>query len=141
MNRVGLRYFWVFLAGLTFGVLLIKGRIASWSRIQEMFWFESFHMYGVIISAIAVAMMGVYLVRRFDVRTLKGESIAIASKTSDRGQLFGGLLFGAGWAITGACPGPMYALLGSEGLPAFLMLLSAIAGAWVYGALKPRLPH
>jgi hypothetical protein len=141
MSRLGLRYIWVFLAGLTFGVLLIKGRIASWSRIQEMFWFESFHMYGVILSAIAVAMIGVYLVRRFDVRTLKGESIAIAAKTSDRGQVFGGLLFGAGWALTGACPGPMYALLGSEGLPAAIMLLSAIGGAWVYGALRQHLPH
>lgn len=141
MSTLRFRYVWVFLAGLVFGVILIKGRIASWSRIQEMFWFESLHMYGIILSAVLVAMAGVFLVRRFDMRTLGGSTISIAPKTADRGQMYGGLLFGAGWAITGACPGPMYALLGSEGLPAALMLLSAIAGAWVYGALRTYLPH
>lgn len=141
MSALRLRYLWVFLAGSIFGVILIKGRIASWSRIQEMFWFESFHMYGVILSAILVAMIGVQCMRRSELRTLQGETIKVSSKSADKGQLFGGLMFGAGWALTGACPGPMYALLGSEGLPAAIMLLSAIGGAWVYGALRQHLPH
>lgn len=141
MNATVLRYGGVFFGGIVFGVVLIKGRIASWSRIQEMFWFESFHMYGVILSAIVVAIIGVQWVRRSELRSLQGEPIKIAPKATDRGQLIGGLLFGAGWALTGACPGPMYALLGSEGLPAMVMLLSAIGGAWIYGAVRSRLPH
>ena len=141
MSGSVLRYGGVFLGGLAFGVVLIKGRIASWSRIQEMFWFESFHMYGVILSAIVVAMIGVQWIRRSELRSLQGESIKITPKSADRGQMIGGLSFGAGWALTGACPGPIYALLASEGLPAVVMLLSAVMGAWVYGAIRARLPH
>ncbi|MFM1884916.1 MAG: hypothetical protein RL026_73 [Pseudomonadota bacterium] len=141
MNRLLARNLAVLLLGVGFGILLVKGRIASWYRIQEMFWFEGFHLYGVIGSALAVAATGVWLIRRSGARTLRGETITIPAKPVDHGNWIGGLIFGIGWALVGACPGPVYALLGAVGAPALLILLSALAGAWAYGALKPRLPH
>ncbi len=129
------------LAGMFFALLLIKGEVISWYRIQEMFRFQSFHMYGIIGSAVAVGILSVYLIRRFNIKTIYGEKIEIHSRQFNKGQVIGGLLFGAGWALTGACPGPLYALIGAGIWPVIIILLSAIAGTWVYGCFRDRLPH
>ncbi|MBI1192315.1 MAG: YeeE/YedE family protein [Bacteroidetes bacterium] len=127
--------------GLAFGVVFVKAEIISWFRIQEMFRFQSFHMYGVIGSAVVVGMLSVLLIRRFNIKTIEGETIVIASKTFNKGQIYGGLLFGFGWAITGACPGPLFAQIGNGASVVLVTLLSAIAGTWVYGYFREKLPH
>ncbi len=131
------------LVGAFFGIVLAKSEAISWFRIQEMFRFQSFHMYGIIGFAVAVAAVSVALIKRFGVKTLRSEAITIAPKEYSRGysQIIGGTLFGAGWALLGACPGPLYALIGSGVTVMLVPLLGAIAGAWIYGALRPRLPH
>jgi uncharacterized protein len=129
------------IVGVVFGVVFVKAEIISWFRIQEMFRFQSFHMYGVIGSAVAVGMMSVFLIKKLNIKTLDGETVVIAPKTFNKGQIYGGLLFGIGWAITGACPGPLYAQIGYGFGAITLTLLSAIAGTWIYGILKDKLPH
>ena len=131
------------LLGALFGVVLVKSEVISWFRIQEMFRFQSFHMYGVIGSAVAVAALSVWLIKKLRVKTLQGEEISIPPKQWGTGARYwvGGTLFGLGWALTGACPGPLFALLGAGVGVILLAILSAVAGAWVYGALRPRLPH
>lgn len=129
------------IAGCLFGVILIKAEVVSWFRIQEMFRLESFHMYGVIGSAVVTGIISVQIIKRFNIKTLSGEKIELPQKKFNKGQIYGGLIFGFGWALTGACPGPMYALIGSGVLVIFVMLLSAIAGTWVYGLIKEKLPH
>src|SRR5882757_7871886 len=96
-----------FIAGLVFGIVLVKAEIISWWRIQEMFRLQSFHMYGVIGSAVVTGMLSVWLIKKFNIRTLTGEPIRFHPKKFNKGQVFGGVLFGFGWAITGACPGPL----------------------------------
>lgn len=129
------------LAGLLFGIVLVKAQVVSWFRIQEMFRFDSFHMYGIIGSAVITGMIGVWLIRKFKVKTISGENIVIPRKQFDWGMVYGGLIFGCGWAITGACPGPLFALIG-VGYPVIILsLLSAILGTWTYGLLKDKLPH
>jgi uncharacterized membrane protein YedE/YeeE len=133
---------WVFgLVGVVFGIVFVKAEIISWVRIQEMFRLDSFHMYGVIGSAVLVGLLSVQLIRRFGIRTLQGEPITIAPKQFSQGQIWGGLLFGFGWAITGACPGPLFAQIGAGYTAVSLTLLSALAGTWVYGAIRKHLPH
>jgi uncharacterized protein len=125
---------WVYgIVGLLFGTIFAKAEIISWFRIQEMFRLDSFHMYGVIGSAVLVGMLSVQLIKRFNVKTLTGDTIAIAPKQFNTGQIYGGLLFGCGWAITGACPGPLFAQIGAGFGVVSVTLLSAIAGTWVYG--------
>ena len=127
--------------GVAFGIVLVKAEIVSWFRIQEMFRLDSFHMYGVIGSAIAVGALSIWLIKRFGIRTIAGERVAIAPKPFHKGQIYGGLLFGLGWAITGACPGPLFAQIGSGFWVVSVTLLSALAGTWLYGFLQNRLPH
>jgi uncharacterized membrane protein YedE/YeeE len=129
------------LLGTWFGVVLTKSEAVSWFRIQEMFRFQSFHMYGIMGSAVAVAMISIALLKRFRVRTLAGEPIRLEPKTFSWGQVFGGTTFGLGWALTGACPGPLFALIGAGVYPMIVGLASAIAGVWVYGLIRHRLPH
>jgi uncharacterized membrane protein YedE/YeeE len=129
------------IAGTTFGIILIKSEVVSWFRIQEMFHLQSFHMYGIIGSAIVVAAISVWLIKRFNIKTIYGEKIEFHNKPFSKGQVFGGLLFGFGWAITGACPGPLLAQIGSGATVIAVTLLSAIAGTWVYGYFKEKLPH
>ncbi len=129
------------LVGIAFGIVFVKGEIISWFRIQEMFRFQSFHMYGVIGSAVVVGAISVWLIKRFQVRSFAGEQIVFQDKTFNKGQVIGGLLFGFGWAMTGACPGPLFALIGTGATVIFITLLSAIAGTWVYGYFRERLPH
>lgn len=128
-------------AGLLFGILLVKSEVISWFRIQEMFHLQSFHMYGVIGSAIATGMLSVWLIKKFRIKTIHGETVIFTRKKINKGNIYGGLLFGAGWAITGACPGPLYAQVGAGFTVVIITLLSAIAGTWVYGWSKEKLPH
>lgn len=131
------------LFGLLFGIVLVKSEVVSWFRIQEMFRFDSIHMYGIIGSAVAVAAVGVQLIKRLKLTTLHGEPIEIPPKAWGRGTRYwaGGILFGFGWALLGACPGPMFALLGSGVTVMLVAIASALAGTWLYGALRPHLPH
>lgn len=129
------------LLGVLFGIVLIKSEVVSWYRIQEMFRFQSFHMFGVLGSAVAVGAISLWLIRRYAARTTYGEEIVIPYKPLTKGSLWGGLAFGLGWAMTGACPGPIYALIGSGHVAMFAVLGGALSGAYVYGLLRPKLPH
>lgn len=129
------------MAGVMFGILLVKSEVISWFRIQEMFRLQSFHMYGVIGSAVVTGIISIWLIKRFNVKTIYGEKIEISPKKFNKGQIYGGLLFGFGWALTGACPGPIYAQIGTGATVIIVTLLSAIAGTWVYGLLRDKLPH
>lgn len=128
--------------GIAFGIILLKSEVVSWFRIYEMFHFDAFHMYGIIGSAIICLAIGIALVKRKNMKSYDGKSIAIADKTSGVKQLIiGGTIFGLGWAITGACPGPMFVLLGKGILSIGVVIVFAILGTFVYGLLKPKLPH
>ena len=129
------------LAGLLFGIVLVKSQVISWFRIQEMFRFQAFHMYGTIGSAIVVGIISILLIKQFKLKTIHHEQIIIPDKIFHWGNVYGGLIFGLGWAITGACPGPLYAQIGSGFLITVITLLSAIAGTWIYGLLREKLPH
>jgi uncharacterized protein len=127
--------------GVMFGIVFVKAEIISWFRIQEMFRLESFHMYGVIGSAVVVGAISVWIIKKFNVKTIDGEEITFHPKTFNKGQIFGGLTFGLGWAITGACPGPLYAQVGTGATVILVTVLAAIAGTWVYGKFRDKLPH
>lgn len=127
--------------GIIFGITFIKAEIVSWFRIQEMFRLHSFHMYGVIGTAVVVGAISVMLIKHFKLRTLYGEQVRFEDKKFDKGMIYGGLIFGVGWAITGACPGPLFAQIGGGFSIVAVTLLSAIAGTWSYGALRDKLPH
>jgi len=127
--------------GLLFGIVFVKAEIISWFRIQEMFRFQSFHMYGVIGSAVVVGIISVYLIKRFKIKTIYGEPVQFHRKQFNKGQVYGGLLFGLGWAVTGACPGPLFAQIGTGASVIVVVLLSAIVGTWVYGRFREKLPH
>lgn len=130
------------LAGVYFGVVLVKAEVVSWYRIQEMFHFQSIHMYGIIGLAVVTGAVSVALLKAFKARSVEGVEIAPKGKPFNRiGNPVGGLIFGFGWALTGACPGPLYAILGAGYWPILLAIVSALAGAIAYGYLKPRLPH
>ena len=127
--------------GIFFGIVFVKAEIVSWFRIQEMFKLQSFHMYGVIGSAVVVGMISVALIKRYNARSIEGEKIHLEPKRFHKGQIYGGLIFGLGWALTGACPGPLFAQIGTGATVIIVTLLSAIAGTWVYGRFMDRLPH
>lgn len=129
------------LLGVVFGILLVKSEVISWFRIQEMFRLQSFHMYGVIGSAVVTGIISVWLIKRFHIKTISGQSITLPAKKFNKGQVYGGILFGFGWAITGACPGPLYAQVGAGFSVVIVTILSAIAGTWFYGLLREKLPH
>lgn len=127
--------------GILFGIIFIKAEIISWFRIQEMFRFQSFHMYGVIGSAVFVGMLSVWIIRKYNIKTIYGEKVSLHPKEFNKGQVIGGLIFGLGWAMTGACPGPLFAQIGSGATAIAITLASAIAGTWVYGYIREKLPH
>lgn len=129
------------LAGLLFGIVLVKSEVVSWFRIQEMFRLQSFHMYGVIGSAVVTGVISLLLIKKLGLKTIYGEPIRLSRKKFNKGQIFGGLLFGLGWALTGACPGPLFAQIGTGLTVVIVTLLSAIAGTWFYGLLRDKLPH
>ncbi|MGM0586857.1 MAG: DUF6691 family protein [Bacteroidota bacterium] len=131
------------LSGLFFGFVLVKSEVVSWFRIQEMFRFDAFHMYGIIGVAIIVAMISIQIIKKMNVKDLDGNAISIPPK--DPSQLVrytvGGTIFGLGWALLGACPGPMFSLLGTGLLIMVVPIVTALIGTWVYGAIRPKLPH
>lgn len=129
------------IVGVLFGIVFVKSEVVSWFRIQEMFRLQSFHMYGIIGSAIVVGIISIWLIKKFNIKTIYGEKIEFHDKTFNKGQIYGGLIFGLGWAITGACPGPLFAQIGTGATVIVVTLLSAIAGTWVYGLLRDKLPH
>lgn len=129
------------LIGICFGIVFVKAEIVSWFRIQEMFRLASFHMYGVIGTAIVVATISTLVIKKLNIKTIYGEEVVFSERPFNKGNIIGGLLFGFGWALTGACPGPLYGLVGS-GFPVFIVaLLSAVTGTYVYGILQDKLPH
>lgn len=126
--------------GMLFGIILTKAEVISWFRIQEMFRLQSFHMYGVIGSAVVTGMISIFIIKRFNVRSIYGEKLILEDKVFSKGQIYGGLVFGFGWAMTGACPGPMFAQIGTGATVVLISLISAVAGTWVYGKFKDHLP-
>jgi uncharacterized membrane protein YedE/YeeE len=131
------------LLGVCFGIILTQSEVVSWFVLQEMFRFQSPRMYEIIASAIAVAGFALALIRRLGARSISGEPIVIPPKTMGRGirYLAGGTIFGLGWALSGACPGPLFALVGNGVTVMIVVIISALAGTWLYGVLRPRLPH
>lgn len=127
--------------GVLFGIVFVKAEIISWFRMQEMFRLQSFHMYGVIGTAVVVGAISIALIKKFKVKTIHGEEINFTPKKFNKGQIIGGLIFGLGWALTGACPGPIFAQIGMGITVMIVVLLSAIAGTWVYGFFREKLPH
>ena len=129
------------LAGIIFGTTLIKADAVSWFRMQEMFHFQGFQMYGIFLTAIPTGALSVWLIKKLNIKTIDGEPVKIVKKKFNLGTVFGSMIFGIGWAMTGTCPGPIYVQIGSGLSIAILTLISALAGTWVYGYLKPKLPH
>ena len=127
--------------GIVFGIILTKAEVISWFRIQEMFRFQSFHMYGIIGSAVVIGAISIIFLKRFKVKSINGEEIIFPSKPYNKGLLIGGSAFGLGWALTGACPGPIFAIIGNGYSVFIVTLIFALLGAWVYGLLKEKLPH
>ncbi len=130
------------LIGIFFGIVLVKSEAVSWYRIYEMFQFQSFHMYGIIGSAVLVGIIGIWLIKRSHLKSIDGKNIEIPPK--DKGiarYLIGGTIFGFGWALAGACPGPMYILVGTGVLSMLIVIGGAMLGTFVYGLLKDKLPH
>lgn len=126
--------------GLIFGLALTKGEAISWFRIQEMFRFESFHMFGIFITAIPLGALGIFLLRQLNIKTIDGEVITKPEKKYHNGVIIGSLIFGFGWGLTGACPGPLYVQIGSGYMVTIVTLLSAIAGTWTFGRFQSYFP-
>ena len=138
-----MKYLKYLVLGTLFGIILTKSEVISWWRIQEMFRFQSFHMYGVIGSAVVVGMISIQLIKRNRLKSLDGELITLPDKKYTHGTWIGGTIFGLGWALTGACPGPLVAQIGAGvGVGAVaVLILAALAGTWTYSALREKLPH
>lgn len=128
------------LIGTFFGFVLTKGEAISWYRIQEMFRFDSFHMFGIFMTAVPVGALSLWIIRKFKIKSADGSDIEMPRKPYHHGIIIGSLLFGFGWALTGACPGPIYAQLGSGVLVTVVTLLAALAGTWTYGLVQKYLP-
>jgi len=129
------------LVGMIFGIVFVKAEIISWFRIQEMFQATSFFMYGVIGTAVVVSAVSVFLIRKFGLSSIYGEKITFENKELNKGQIYGALIFGIGWAITGACPGPLFAQAGSGFSIIIVTIFFAITGTWIYGKFRDKLPH
>ncbi len=137
-----IKYFKYLIVGVAFGIIMTKSEVISWYRIYEMFRFQSFHMYGVIGSAVAFGALTIAFIKRKKIRTINGTQIII--KPKKRGwqrYLYGGTIFGFGWVLTGACPGPMFTLLGNGFLVMLVVIASATLGTYIYGLVKESLPH
>lgn len=128
--------------GFFFGIIMYKSEAASWFRIYEMFRFESFHMYGIIGTALFFGIIFIQLIKRKKIKSIDGSPIVIPDKEkSIYRYLLGGIIFGLGWALVGACPGPMFTLVGAGFLPILIVIVSAVVGTFIYGLLKDKLPH
>lgn len=130
------------LAGTVFGIIMAKSEAVSWYRIQEMFRFQSFHMYGIIGTAVLLGVISVYLIKKFRIKDTQGNPILFKDKDRTwRKHLFGGSIFGLGWALTGACPGPMFVNIGYGYWPMLIVVFGALLGTYLYGVIKDKLPH
>jgi hypothetical protein len=130
------------LVGFVFGIVLTKSEAVSWYRIYEMFQFQSFHMYGIIMVAIITGIIGIQIIKRTNIKDIQGLPIQIKDKEPGSIRFWiGGIFFGFGWALVGACPGPIFILLGAGFLPVVLVLFGAILGTFLYGLLRDKLPH
>ncbi|MCP9200022.1 YeeE/YedE family protein [Gramella sp. GC03-9] len=128
--------------GIFFGIVMFKSEAASWFRIYEMFSFDSFHMYGIIGSALVLGVLGIQLIKKKNVKDVNGEEIQFIPKNRSFSRyMFGGIIFGLGWALAGACPGPIYTLIGAGYVSVIVLFLAAIFGTFVYGLLRKKLPH
>jgi uncharacterized membrane protein YedE/YeeE len=128
--------------GILFGIIMVKSQVISWYRIQEMFLFDSFHMYGVIGTAVTLGVIGTYLIKRRQLKTVEGDNITFTPKNKSIVRyLVGGTIFGLGWSMVGACPGPMFVLLGSGYATLLIVIFGALVGTFVYGLVRPKLPH
>lgn len=137
-----MRYITYLVIGIFFGVIMYKSEAASWFRIYEMFQFGSFHMYGIIGSALVIGVIGVQVIKRNNIKPLDGSEMSLKPKNKSVARyLLGGILFGLGWALAGACPGPMYVLAGSGYISILIVIFGAIAGTFLYGLLRDKLPH
>jgi uncharacterized membrane protein YedE/YeeE len=136
-----LGYISVLLVGAYLGFLFVKSEVARWERIHDMFLFREAYMYLIITTAIVVAMVSMFLIKSLGIKTIEGKPIKYQPKPFHKGVIIGGMLFGAGWAITGACPGPIYAQIGAGEWMALCTLVGAMLGMFSYAALKPKLPH
>lgn len=137
----GLQLVKYLIIGVIFGIVFVKGEIISWFRIQEMFRLQSFYMYGVIGSAIVTGIISIQLIKGLGIKTIQGEHIVIPKKEFRKGQIIGGFIFGLGWALTGACPGPLFAQIGSGFSVILVTFVSALAGTWLYGKFSDKLPN
>lgn len=136
------KYVSFFIVGIFFGIVLTKSEVISWYRIYEMFRFDAFHMYGVIGSAVVLGIIGTAIIKRLKLRATTGYPITFTPKNRSVARyLIGGTIFGLGWAMVGACPGPIYILIGYGYSVILVVLLSAVAGTWVYGLLRAKLPQ
>lgn len=137
-----MKYIKFILVGFVFGIVLTKSEAVSWYRIYEMFQFQSFHMFGIIMVAVMTGLIGVQLIKRKNVKDYTGAPIAIEPKEKGFARyIIGGTLFGLGWAMVGSCPGPIFILLGAGFWGAGVILLGALLGTYIYGLLKDILPH
>lgn len=128
--------------GIIFGVVMFKSEAASWFRIYEMFRFQSFHMYGIIGSALLFGIFGVYLIKKYRMKSFDGEPVKITPKSRSFSRyMYGGVIFGLGWALAGSCPGPIYTLIGAGFIPVLVVLFGALIGTFLYGLLRDKLPH
>jgi uncharacterized membrane protein YedE/YeeE len=135
----GLRFI---IAGVIFGIIMTKSEAVSWYRIQEMFRFQSFHMYGIIGTAVILGALSVSLIKKFHIKDSQGNPIIFADKEKSRAKyIIGGLIFGLGWALTGACPGPMFVNIGYGYVSFIIVVIGALAGTYLYGLLRHKLPH
>ena len=137
-----MRYFTYLAIGIFFGIVMFKSEAASWFRIYEMFHFGSFHMYGIIGSALVLGIIGVQIIKRKNIKPLDGSEMSLKPKNKSIARyLIGGIIFGLGWALAGACPGPMYVLAGSGYVSILVVIFGAVVGTFLYGLVKDRLPH
>lgn len=127
--------------GILFGIVLTKAEVISWFRIQNMFQFNEPHMYLIIGSAVVVGALSLQIIKRLQLKAINGEALRYEGKSFHKGFIIGGVLFGFGWAITGACPGPIFAQIGAGEFPAFFTLAGALVGAFLYHSTKEKLPH
>jgi uncharacterized membrane protein YedE/YeeE len=130
------------LAGILFGIIMSKSEAISWFRIQEMFRFQSFHMYGIIGTAVILGAIAVFIIKKFKLRDTEGNPVVFQDKEKSYARyIIGGTIFGLGWALTGACPGPMFVNLGYGYIAMLVVIFGALSGTYLYGVIKDKLPH
>ncbi|MBT2162181.1 YeeE/YedE family protein [Zobellia barbeyronii] len=137
-----MKYLKFLLVGIFFGIILVKSEAVSWYRIYEMFKFQSFHMYGIIGSAVVLGAISVWAIKKFRVKSIEDQEIVLPPKNKSYARyILGGSIFGLGWALAGACPGPMYILLGTGVFSMLIVIAAAMLGTFAYGLLRDKLPH